>query len=108
MADGAGPEWQATVSRTEKTNPYWVKRFEFNREVHNHRKGFCNLPASARVQGDEWRETLDDCYYDCDWNHPIYRCGCYMCGYPSQSKALRRTDRKAIREGLADFHEEDE
>jgi hypothetical protein len=101
----AGLEAEVPVSRTEKTQPYWVKRFQHYREKHDHRKGYCDLPASPRAQIDIDFRWQTDCHYDCDWNHPIYRCGCGMCGWPSQSKELRRADRRAIKEGLDDYYE---
>jgi hypothetical protein len=85
------------VSRTEKTQPYWVKRFEWYREVHNHVKGYCNLPSSPREQGSDWaHDWRSDCYYDCDWNHRIYRCPCPLC---SQRDWHRRELRAARYEG---------
>jgi hypothetical protein len=94
------------VSRTEKTQPHWVKRFEWYREVHNHIKGYCDLPESPRAQGNGWPQNWRvACYYDCDWDKPIYRCGCGMCGYPSRSKQLRQEGKRQVREWWREYED---
>lgn len=66
------------MSRTDKTDPSWVKLkypSRVRRECHNHEKGICDLTEPTR--GD-WRAPYrggEHCYYDVSyygWNEGFY------------------------------------
>jgi hypothetical protein len=86
------------MSRTDKTNPYFVKWFYeplYLEEQHNHENHECNLPPKPTVK--EAREKIGWTSDDCQW-YPSFvfmrskdaRCSCYMCGYDAYCSVTRR------------------
>lgn len=69
------------MSRTFKTDPYWVKIKNPERvgaetyAVHNHEKGECDLPAEP-----EWDTNLHgNCWWQIDCLGKNIFCGCNLC-----------------------------
>jgi len=88
------------LSRTDKTAPYFVKMQWIPVAHHDHRFGPCTLPEKPNPKYVwTWRERYGKCYWDTDWNHPIYRCGCSMCGYDNrgQNRKSRHRAKAAIK-----------
>lgn len=86
------------MSHTDKTDPWVVKMHQYHREVHDHRDGACDLPASVH-EGARWNR-VGRCYYDHQWHHPIFRCSCWMCGFPNkiENRKTRREGKRYARE----------
>lgn len=85
------------MSRTFKTDPFWVKLQHpertgiHPREVHDHRDGKCNLPTLDRASCIRWA-GVHDCRWE--WKYSgVNECGCRMCTNYWQ----RRWDRRRVR-----------
>jgi hypothetical protein len=93
VADGAGRIAESTMSRTDKTRPYWVKKQEYANR----------FPRTE----DDWPRT----YRAYKWWHPEFRCGCGLCGWDGNFETPRRKKQRAeakrqIAEGLRAYEEE--
>lgn len=84
------------MSRTDKTDPYYIKTKQFHREHHNHINGVCELASNPLNQG--WKRG--ECYIDADLDNPVFRCGCSLCdgsGWGYGPRDMNRRDRKRAR-----------
>lgn len=87
------------MSKTDKTNPFWVKlRHRDLRAVerHNHSTGPCDLPAEI---GGDWWDAGRRCQYEYRYTG-IGDCGCWMCrsrDWPRTETQRRRRERRQRR-----------
>jgi len=107
------PKGDRTMSRTWKTDPFWVKIVKTRGYIaeHDHRDGVCNLTEPPSYK------TLDSVYRqgECRWtwsNEFIYsglaHCGCQMCQGNEWIRAENRSDRYASKRELRRYIESEE
>lgn len=92
------------MSRTDKTAPYHVKMQWIPVEHHDHRFGSCTLPDRPPLEWIPWGQRYGKCYWDTDWSHPLYRCGCSWCSYDNRTlnRKSRHRAKAAIKAGRWD------
>lgn len=84
------------MSKTDKTDPYFVKAAQYPSERHDHRKGFCDLPTDPKEFGFRGHGK---CYVDAQWWRPVFRCGCKMCSGEAYGWGARAEAHRARRKG---------
>lgn len=89
------------MSRTDKTQPYWVKILESKQnrqEWHCHENGVCDIDAVVGPESLSWRRVDGGwkCHYDAS-TALMYsgygRCGCPMCSGQYERRQERRQSR---------------
>lgn len=101
------------MSKTDKTDPYWVKRFIYGEIRHNHSKGECryetidSLKASGVMSGS-YRWSDAPCEFYAGYRSRKYlanaalwgRHGCIKEKAALQESRARAQTRKSLREAL--------
>lgn len=102
------------MSRTDKTRPISIRMLDAKdnkigvREIHNHLKGFCDLPArdpkAVEKQHNEIMQSEEktfgtSCYYSFSYKGSSY-CGCKMCTGQDWRKEERRAKRHNAKTSL--------
>ncbi len=86
------------MSRTNKTDPFWVKSNRYGRERHEHRDGVCDIA--------EGNQHWDSCNKEIPWGHPMGICGCSVCGAKEWRKIESRKVRHAGKRAARDWDRE--
>jgi len=113
----AEPKGDRSMSRTDKTNPYFVK-FHYERSFlvpeHRHDHHECNLPPRPRAKYArdlQWHGNKPDdpCFWWVSfefWRSRWAKCCCPMCKRyafePDPSRVRRRAERRYLKDGWRD------
>lgn len=96
------------MAHTDKTKPVRVRILEGTltpREVHDHRTGPCDLPATPRDEEKRFRQEgwaghqKANCYWDFHMEGTS-TCGCHMCTSHNERRAERRANRHDTKRAL--------
>lgn len=91
------------MSRTDKTDPYWVRVTRYGIEHHNHERGPCDLHEWKPNLG--WRYNYAHCYRALDWREGQ---SFYSTRTAWAANYYERSERNSVRMALRKYMDDDD